>query len=200
MQNLGKINPLALEEFDALQKRHAYLQEQIRDIESARNDLKKIVKDVDAFVENAFLLAYKDISGEFGKVFELLFPQGKGRIRLENESDLLHSGIEIEASPAGKKLRRLTLLSGGEKSLAAFAFLVAIFKARPSPFYVLDEVEAALDDTNLSRMLEVLKSLASSAQLIIVTHQKRTMEVASMLYGITLKNDGITRVIGQKLD
>ena len=196
---LGRVNPLALEEFNALQERHRYLTEQLEDLKNTRRDLLTVVREVDERVEQVFTAAYNDTAAEFEQVFATLFPGGTGRLVLTDPNDMLTTGIEIEAKPAGKKIQRLSLLSGGERSLTALALLVAIFRARPSPFYVLDEVEAALDDTNLGRMLDLFVGLRESSQLIIVTHQKRTMEIADALYGVSMRDDGVTAVISQRL-
>ena len=196
---LGKVNPLALEEFEALEERHKYLADQLADIEKSRADLIEMIAQIDERTINTFTSAFEDTAKEFEKVFAVLFPGGKGSLRLTDPSDLLGTGIEVSATPAGKRISHLSLLSGGERSLVAVAMLVAIFKARPSPFYVMDEVEAALDDVNLSRLLKIFKELRSSSQILIVTHQKRTMEVADALYGITMRKDGITQVISQKM-
>ena len=196
---LGKINPLALEEFAALEERHKFLADQLEDLKASRRDLMTVVKEVDERVEQIFAAAYADVEREFEQVFSVLFPGGSGRLVLTDPDDLLTSGVEVEARPPGKKVKRLSLLSGGERSLTAVAFLVAIFRARPSPFYVLDEVEAALDDRNLSRLVDLLADLKEASQLIIITHQKRTMEVADSLYGVSMRGDGITQVISQRL-
>jgi chromosome segregation protein len=196
---LGKINPLALEEFAALEERHKFLSDQLEDLKASRRDLLTVVKDVDDRVEQIFRAAYEDVEREFEKVFSVLFPGGAGRLVLTDPDNWLETGVEVEARPPGKKVKRLSLLSGGERSLTAVAFLVAIFRARPSPFYVLDEVEAALDDRNLSRLVDLLADLRSTSQLIIITHQKRTMEVADSLYGVSMRGDGITQVISQRL-
>ena len=192
------MNPLALEEHEALAARHKFLVDQVQDLKSSKADLLRIVEDVDRRVEEAFTSAFADTREQFAHTFSVLFPGGTGGMVLTDPQDMLTTGIEIEAKPAGKKVKRLSLLSGGERSLAAIAFLVAIFKARPSPFYVMDEVEAALDDTNLERLLEIFTELRQSSQLIIITHQKRTMEVADALYGISMR-DGITKAISQRL-
>ena len=198
LARLGKVNPLALEEHAALEQRHQFLAEQLADLKRSRDDLLSIVEEIDARVQEVFAQAYKDTARQFASVFDRLFPGGEGRLVLTDPDDMLTTGIEIEARPAGKKVKRLSLLSGGERSLAAVALLVAIFKARPSPFYVMDEVEAALDDTNLGRLLEIFTELRRSSQLIIITHQKRTMEVADALYGITMR-DGVTKAVSQRL-
>lgn len=196
---LGKVNPLALEEFAALEERHQFLNAQLDDLRKSKNDLMAIIKDVDERVQQVFAEAFADTAREFEVVFSRLFPGGEGRLVLTDPDDLLTSGIEVEARPPGKKLKRLSLLSGGERSLTAVAFLVALFKARPSPFYVMDEVEAALDDVNLGRLIDVMKELQVSSQLIVITHQKRTMEIADALYGVTMRGDGVSAVISQRL-
>ena len=199
LTQLGKVNPLALEEFAALQERHAFLNTQLEDLKKTRRDLLTVVKEVDDRVQQVFASAYEDTAREFEAIFARLFPGGDGKLVLTEPDDMLATGIEVEARPPGKKVKRLSLLSGGERSLTAIAFLLAIFKARPSPFYVLDEVEAALDDTNLQRLLAILEELRETSQLIIITHQKRTMEVADSLYGISMRGDGISAVMSQRL-
>jgi chromosome segregation protein len=196
---LGKVNPLALEEFSALEERHKFLGEQLEDLRKSRNDLMSVIRDVDARVQEVFAEAYEDTSREFMSVFARLFPGGEARMILTEPNDLLNSGVEIEARPPGKTYKRLSLLSGGEQSLTAVAFLVALFKSRPSPFYILDEVEAALDDVNLGRLLEILAELRANSQLLIITHQKRTMEIADALYGVSMRGDGVTQVISQRI-
>jgi chromosome segregation protein len=171
----------------------------VADIKKSRSDLLQIIRDIDERVEQIFADAFADTSKAFEEVFPRLFPGGEGHLVLTEPKDLLATGLDIEARPAGKKVKRLSLLSGGERSLTAIALLIAIFKARPSPFYVMDEVEAALDDTNLQRLLGILKELQEDSQLIIVTHQKRTMEIADALYGTTMRNDGVTTVVSQRL-
>ncbi|TQL95227.1 condensin subunit Smc [Actinoallomurus bryophytorum] len=199
LTQLGKVNPLALEEFAALEERHAFLTSQLEDLKKTRRDLLTVVKEVDERVEQVFTSAYEDTAREFEGIFSRLFPGGEGRLSLTEPEDMLTTGIEVEARPPGKKVKRLSLLSGGERSLVAIAFLVAIFKARPSPFYVLDEVEAALDDTNTQRLLGIFEELRESSQLIVITHQKRTMEGADALYGVSMRGDGVTQVISQRL-
>jgi chromosome segregation protein len=196
---LGRVNPLALEEFDALQERQAFLTEQLEDLRSTRRDLQEIIREVDDRVQQVFLAAFEDTAREFTQVFGRLFPGGDGRLVLTDPENPLTTGVDVEARPAGKRIKRLSLLSGGERSLTAVALLISIFKARPSPFYVLDEVEAALDDTNLGRLLVILEELRSTSQLIVVTHQKRTMEIADALYGVTMRSDGETAVLSQRL-
>jgi chromosome segregation protein len=195
---LGRVNPLALEEFAALQERQAFLTEQLEDLKRGREDLLGIISDVDERVREVFTEAYADVAVQFEAVFGRLFPGGEGRLVLTDPSDMLATGIEVEARPPGKRIKRLSLLSGGERSLTAVAFLVALFKARPSPFYLLDEVEAALDDVNLGRLLDLLEELRETSQLLVITHQKRSMEIADALYGITMR-DGVTSVISQRL-
>ena len=196
---LGKINPLALEEYNALEERLKFLAEQLEDLKRTKKDLLDIIKEVDDRVQQIFMEAYEETAKHFESIFARLFPGGDGRLILTNPDDPLNTGVDVEARPPGKRVKRLSLLSGGEKSLTAVAMLVAIFKARPSPFYVLDEVEAALDDVNLGRLLGVLEELRESSQLIIITHQKRTMEIADALYGVTMRGDGVTEVISQRL-
>ncbi len=196
---LGKINPLALEEYSSLEERLKYLAEQLEDLKKSKKDLLDIIKEVDDRVQEIFEEAFRDTAREFEKIFARLFPGGEGRLILTDPSDMLNSGVDVEARPPGKRIKRLSLLSGGERSLTAVALLVAIFKARPSPFYVMDEVEAALDDTNLGRLLGVLEELRQASQLIIITHQKRTMEIGDALYGVTMRGDGVSEVISQRL-
>ena len=198
LEKLGRVNPLALEEHEALASRHKFLVDQVQDLKASKADLLRIVQGVDRLVEEAFASAFAETREQFEHVFGVLFPGGVGDLVLTDPDDMLSTGIEIEARPAGKKVKRLSLLSGGERSLAAIAFLVAIFKARPSPFYVMDEVEAALDDMNLTRLLAIFKELQETSQLIVITHQKRTMEIADALYGVTMR-DGVTTVVSQRL-
>ncbi|MFC0600756.1 chromosome segregation protein SMC [Streptomyces palmae] len=198
-QQLGKVNPLALEEFAALEERHKFLTEQLEDLKKTRADLLQVVKEVDERVEQVFTEAYRDTAREFEGVFSRLFPGGEGRLLLTDPENMLTTGVDVEARPPGKKVKRLSLLSGGERSLTAVALLVSIFKARPSPFYVMDEVEAALDDTNLQRLIRIMEELQESSQLIVITHQKRTMEVADALYGVSMQGDGVSKVISQRL-
>lgn len=198
-QQLGKVNPLALEEFAALEERHKFLSEQLEDLKKTRADLLQVVKEVDERVEQVFTEAYRDTAREFEGVFSRLFPGGDGRLVLTDPDNMLTTGVDVEARPPGKKVKRLSLLSGGERSLTAVALLVSIFKARPSPFYVMDEVEAALDDTNLQRLIRIMQELQEASQLIVITHQKRTMEVADALYGVSMQGDGVSKVISQRL-
>ncbi|MEV0346663.1 chromosome segregation protein SMC [Nonomuraea sp. NPDC050680] len=199
MNQLGKVNPLALEEFAALEERHAFLNSQLEDLKKTRRDLLLVVKEVDDRVEQMFSSAYEDVAREFEQIFTRVFPGGDGRLVLTEPGDMLTTGIEVEARPPGKKVKRLSLLSGGERSLTAVAFLISIFKARPSPFYVMDEVEAALDDTNTQRLLRLFEELRQSSQLIVITHNKRTMEIADALYGVSMRGDGVTQVVSQRL-
>ncbi|GLY67022.1 chromosome partition protein Smc [Amycolatopsis taiwanensis] len=196
---LGKVNPLALEEFAALEERYKFLSTQLEDLKATRKDLLQVIKEVDEKILEVFSSAYHDVAREFEVVFSVLFPGGDGRMVLTEPDDMLTTGVDVEARPPGKKVKRLSLLSGGEKSLVAVAMLVAIFRARPSPFYVMDEVEAALDDTNMRRLIGLLEQLRESSQLIIITHQKPTMEIADALYGVSMQGDGITKVISQRL-
>ncbi|HUR13790.1 MAG TPA: chromosome segregation protein SMC [Mycobacteriales bacterium] len=196
---LGKVNPLALEEYSALEERSAFLTTQLEDLKNTRRDLLTVIKDVDDRIHDVFVSAFQDTAREFVDVFATLFPGGEGKLVLTDPDDMLGTGIEVMARPAGKKISRLSLLSGGERSLTAIALLVAIFRARPSPFYVLDEVEAALDDRNLGRLLEALEGLRQASQLIVITHQKRTMEIADALYGVTMRGDGVSTVVSQRL-
>lgn len=199
LKQLGKINPLALEEYAALEERHTFLTEQLADLRGSKKDLMDIVSEVDARVEQVFTEAFHDVAREFEGVFSRLFPGGEGRLILTDPDDMLTTGLDVEARPPGKKIKRLSLLSGGERSLVAVALLVSIFKARPSPFYIMDEVEAALDDANLGRLITLFEELRDSSQLIVITHQKRTMEVADALYGVTMRGDGVTTVVSQRL-
>ncbi|MFW6598370.1 chromosome segregation protein SMC [Propionibacteriaceae bacterium Y2011] len=199
LKELGRVNPLALEEFDAMTERHAFLAEQLEDLRRTRADLMGIIADVDERVQQVFAEAYADVEVAFERVFSRLFPGGEGRLVLTEPGEWLTTGVDVEARPPGKKVKRLSLLSGGERSLVAVAFLVALFIARPSPFYILDEVEAALDDTNLGRLLELYEELRENSQLLVITHQKRTMEVADSLYGVTMRGDGVSTVISQRL-
>ncbi|MEU6581283.1 chromosome segregation protein SMC [Nocardia sp. NPDC046763] len=199
LTTLGKVNPLALEEFAALEERYTFLNTQLDDVKKARQDLLDVVAEVDERILQVFTEAYEDVEREFTGVFGRLFPGGEGRLLLTDPSDMLTTGVEVEARPPGKKVKRLSLLSGGEKSLAAVAFLVSIFRARPSPFYVMDEVEAALDDTNLRRLIGLFEQLREKSQLIVITHQKPTMEIADALYGVSMRGDGITQVISQRM-
>ena len=196
---LGRVNPLALEEFEALEQRHRFLTEQLADLTATRKDLLTIIDEIDEKMQDIFASAFEDTKAAFNQVFPVLFPGGSGSIHLTEPDNLLTTGIEVTVKPAGKKIERLSLLSGGERSLAAVALLIAIFKARPSPFYILDEVEAALDDANLGRLLTVLEDLREHSQLIVITHQKRTMEIADALYGVSMRQDGVSAVVGQRV-
>ena len=200
LSELGRVNPLALEEFAALEERHKFLTEQLTDLTTTRADLLTIIEEIDGKMQEIFREAFDDTKAAFAEVFPVLFPGGTGSIELTDPSDLLTTGIEVSVRPAGKKIERLSLLSGGERSLAAVALLVAIFKARPSPFYILDEVEAALDDANLGRLLTIFRDLRENSQLIVITHQKRTMEIADALYGVSMRQDGVSAVVGQRVN
>jgi chromosome segregation protein len=199
LDQLGRVNPLALEEFDALEARHTFLTEQLADLKKTRADLEAIMEELDTTMHTIFAEAFADTQRAFDEVFPILFPGGSGSLKLTDPSDMLATGIDVAVRPAGKKIERLSLLSGGERSLAAVALLIAIFKARPSPFYILDEVEAALDDSNLGRLLAVIQTLRDDSQLIIITHQKRTMEIADALYGVSMRKDGVSAVVGQRV-
>lgn len=196
---LGAINPLALEEYEALSERHAYLNQQIDDLKATRRDLNTVMDEVSSHIAEVFTAALEDINTHYRRIFATLFPGGKGHLELDDPADPLNAGVEIHARPAGKKVKRLSLLSGGERSLASLALLIAIYMSRPSPFYALDEVEAALDDRNLSRLLQVLGELGERSQLIVVTHQKRTMQMAQTLYGVSMR-EGISSVLSQDME
>jgi chromosome segregation protein len=196
---MGPINPLALEEFQALQERHDFLEQQLEDIRASRRELGKVIRAVDEEIVNVFAAAFADVAHNFEQLFETLFPGGKGSLRLTDAENLLNTGIEVEARPSGKNVRKLSLLSGGERSLTALAFLFAVFRSRPSPFYVMDEVEAALDDVNLHRFLSLIDEFRSDAQLLIVSHQKRTMEAADSLYGVTMQPGGSSKVVSERV-
>ncbi len=195
---MGPINPLALQEFEALQERHEFLGGQLDDIRSTRRELNKVIKAIDEEIVTVFASAYADVAENFTVLFDRLFPGGKGSLRLTDPDNLLETGIEVSAKPSGKNVKKLSLLSGGERSLTALAFLFAIFRSRPSPFYVMDEVEAALDDVNLHRFLSLVEEFRTEAQLIIVSHQKRTMEAADSLYGVTMEPGGSSRVVSER--
>jgi chromosome segregation protein len=197
---MGPINPLALEEFQALQERHDFLEQQVEDIRASRRELGKVIRSIDEEIVNVFAAAFADVAANFEKLFEMLFPGGKGSLHLTDPENLLDTGVEVEARPSGKNVRKLSLLSGGERSLTALAYLFAVFRSRPSPFYVMDEVEAALDDVNLHRFLGLVEEFRSEAQLLIVSHQKRTMEAADCLYGVTMQPGGSSKAVSEKVD
>ncbi len=196
---MGPINPLALQEYEALTERHQFLQDQLDDVKRSRRELAKVIREVDREIVNVFSAAYADVAANFGHLFATLFPGGQGRLHLTAPDDLLATGIEVEAKPGGKNVKKLSLLSGGERSLTALAFLFAVFRSRPSPFYVMDEVEAALDDINLHRFLDLVNEFRHDAQLVIVSHQKRTMEAADALYGVSMQPGGSSKVVSQKV-
>ena len=196
---LGQVNPIAMEQYQGMVDRHAFLSEQVEDLRKSRRDLVSVVGEVDRKIVEIFGDAFADVSREFEEVF-LRCSRWEGRLTLTQPDDLLESGVEIEARPGGKRVKRISLLSGGERALTAIALLSSIFRARPSPFYLLDEVEAALDDVNLHRFLELAKEFKNASQILIVTHQKRTMEIADALYGISMGGDGVTRVISERLE
>lgn len=198
IEALGTVNPLAPDEYEQFKDRCDYLSAQLEDIKASRRDLARVIRAVDERIEEVFADAFADVSAAFAEVFAILFPGGRGRLVLTDPNDLQKTGIEVQARPAGKKVSRLSLLSGGERALASLALLFAIFRARPSPFYVLDEVEAALDDINLARLLSLFESFRERSQLLVVTHQKPTMEIADVLYGITMGNDGVSTVIAER--
>ena len=196
---MGPINPLALSEYEALVERHEFLQQQLDDVRNTRRELARVIKAVDEEIVNVFESAFADVARHFSELFAMLFPGGSGRVVLTDPHDLLNTGIEMEARPSGKTVRRLSLLSGGERSLTALAYLFAVFRARPSPFYLMDEVEAALDDVNLHRFLDLVHEFRDEAQLLIVSHQKRTMEAADVLYGVSMPPGGSSRVVSQRI-
>ena len=196
---MGPINPLALQEFTALSERNAFLEEQLADVKASRRELSKVIKAVDAEIVQVFAAAYADVAENFASLFETLFPGGHARLRLTDPDNLLETGIELEARPSGKNVRKLSLLSGGERSLTALAFLFAVFRSRPSPSYLLDEVEAALDDVNLHRFLDLLSEFRQEAQLLVVSHQKRTMEAADCLYGVTMAPGKSSLVVSERV-
>ncbi len=196
---MGPINPLALEEYEALQERHEFLGAQLEDVKSSRRELARVIKAIDQEIVMVFQAAFEDVRRHFTDLFATLFPGGSGRVFLTDPDDPLNTGVEIEARPSGKNVRRLSLLSGGERSLTAMAYLFAVFRSRPSPFYLLDEVEAALDDVNLHRFLDLLHEFRDEAQLLVVSHQKRTMEAADCLYGVTMPPGGSSRVVSQSV-
>ena len=196
---LGAINPLALEEFHQMEERHAFLTEQLADLRQSKADLLNVIEAVDSRIREVFAAAFTDVAAQFERIFPRLFPGGEGRLFLTDPDDMLATGIDVEARPPGKRVKRLSLLSGGERSLTALAILFAIFAARPSPFYVLDEVEAALDDVNLQRLLDVMADFRATSQVIVITHQKRTMEIADLLYGVSMQADGVSKVVSQRL-
>ncbi len=197
---MGPINPLALEEHDALLERHEFLQEQLDDVKASRKELNRVIRAVDQEIVTVFSAAFDDVSRNFTQLFSTLFPGGGGKLTLTDPDDMLNTGIEMEARPSGKNVRRLSLLSGGERSLTALAYLFSVFRARPSPFYLMDEVEAALDDVNLHRFLDLIHEFRDEAQLLVVSHQKRTMEAADCLYGVSMPPGGSSRVVSQRVN
>ena len=196
---MGPVNPLALSEYEALLERHEFLQAQLDDVRNSRKELTRIIRAVDEEIVTVFESAFADVARHFSELFSMLFPGGSGRLVLTEPHDMLNTGIEMEARPSGKNVRRLSLLSGGERSLTALAYLFAVFRARPSPFYLLDEVEAALDDVNLHRFLDLIHEFRDEAQLLVVSHQKRTMEAADVLYGVSMPPGGSSRVVSQRI-
>ena len=200
MRKIGTVNPRAAEEYAELAERETFLVEQIEDLKTSRRDLMKVIREVDDTIVEVFGEAFEAVAAEFEGVFGRLFPGGSGKLKLTNPDDLLATGIEVEARPPGKNVRKLSLLSGGERSLVALAFMFSIFRSRPSPFYLLDEVEAALDDINLQRFLGLIEELEQRAQVLIVTHQKRTMEAADVLYGVSMAKDGVSAVVAKRME
>ena len=196
---MGPINPLALQEYESLKERHDFVAEQLDDVRSGRKELNKVIANVDAEIVDVFSSAFQDVAENYRQIFSTLFPGGEGKLTLTEPEKMLETGIELEAKPSGKNVRKLSLLSGGERSLTALAFLFAIFRSRPSPFYVMDEVEAALDDINLHRFLGLVSEFRNEAQLLIVSHQKRTMESADVLYGVTMAPGGSSQVLSEKV-
>jgi chromosome segregation protein len=196
---MGPINPLAVEEYRELSERHEFLMDQLDDVKSTRRELTRVIHAVEEEIRGVFAAAYADVAENFVRLFDTLFPGGRGRLTLTDPENLLDTGVEVEARPSGKNVKKLSLLSGGERSLTALAFLFAVFRSRPSPFYVLDEVEAALDDVNLHRFLDLVAEFRREAQLLIVSHQKRTMEAADCLYGVTMQSAGSSRVISERV-
>ena len=199
LRRMGPINPLALQEYESLKERHDFVAEQLDDVRSGRKELNKVIANVDAEIVDVFSSAFQDVAENYRQIFSTLFPGGEGKLTLTEPEKMLETGIELEAKPSGKNVRKLSLLSGGERSLTALAFLFAIFRSRPSPFYVMDEVEAALDDINLHRFLGLVSEFRNEAQLLIVSHQKRTMESADVLYGVTMAPGGSSQVLSEKV-
>jgi chromosome segregation protein len=200
LRRLGPVNPRAAEEFAELAERERFLEDQVEDLKTSRRDLMKVVREVDETIVEVFSQAFNDIAAEFEGVFARLFPGGEGHLKLEDPENLLTTGVEVEARPPGKNVKKLSLLSGGERALVALAFLFSIFRSRPSPFYLLDEVEAALDDINLHRFLGLIEELEERAQVLIVTHQKRTMEAGDVLYGVSISPDGVSQVVAKRME
>jgi chromosome segregation protein len=197
---LGRVNLLAGGEFEALQERHDFLHRELDDVRRARRDLLEVIQRIETEIVTTFEAAYRDVAAEFELLIGDLFPGGEGRLVSTEPGDPLSTGIEIEARPGRKRVKRISLLSGGERALTALAFLFAIFKARPSPFYLMDEVEPALDDINLHRFIGLIEGFARDAQVLVVTHQKRTMEVAGMMYGVSMSKEGTSKVLAQRID
>jgi len=199
LEHIGPVNPEAIAEREALEQRFEFLKTQTDDIDKSKTQLRKIVHQIDREIEEKFKATVDTVNEHFKEIFSTLFPNGSAELRLTDPDDILETGVEILAQPEGKRLRRISLLSGGETSLTALGFFFALFKVRPSPFYFLDEVEAALDDVNLHRFLDLVKQFKDESQLILITHQKRSMEIADILYGVTMQEDGISRVVSQKV-
>ncbi|MDD5448561.1 MAG: AAA family ATPase, partial [Actinomycetota bacterium] len=199
LERLGPVNPEAISQLRELEERHDFFKSQVEDLREGKLELQKVVREVDNQIKERFLEAFDEANTYFRGMFSFLFPNGKAELKLSEPDDALNSGVEIFAQPEGKRLRRLSLLSGGETSLTALAFFFALFKVRPSPFYFLDEVEAALDDINLERFLELVKEFREESQLIIITHQRKSMEIGDALYGVTMHEDGISRAVSQRI-
>ena len=195
---MGPINPLALQEYEELQQRHGFLEAELEDVRESRKELAKVIRQVDAEIQSTFASAFADVSENFLQIFSSLFPGGEGRLVLTEPGNLLDTGIDIEAKPGGKNVKKLSLLSGGERSMTAIAFLFAVFRSRPSPFYVMDEVEAALDDVNLHRFLRLIAEFRRDAQLLVVSHQKRTMEAGDCLLGVSMQPGGSSKVVVER--
>ncbi|MGI6045948.1 MAG: chromosome segregation protein SMC [Eggerthellaceae bacterium] len=200
IKNMGTINPDAAEEYEALKERYTYLDAQLQDLEHARQSLKRIVRVIDARMKDDFVNTFDTVNANFQEIFSLLFPGGSGSLVLDMPDDLENTGVEVQVQPSGKRILKMGLLSGGEKSLTALALLFAVYRTRSTPFYILDEVEAALDDSNLRRLITYLESLRKDTQLIMITHQRRTMEMADVLFGVSMQSDGVTKVVSQRLE
>ncbi|HET6351562.1 MAG TPA: chromosome segregation protein SMC, partial [Coriobacteriia bacterium] len=198
--NLGPVNPVAMEEFEALRNRRDFLMEQTVDLEASRKALAKVVAAIDRKMKERFLETFEQVDQHFQETFAVLFPGGAAQLQLTEPEDPETTGVEVIAQPRGKKLAKMSLMSGGEKSLTALALLFAVYRTRPCPFYILDEVEAALDDTNLRRFCAFVDSMRAHTQFIVVSHQRRTMEMADVLYGVSMQADGVSKVVSQKLE
>ena len=200
IKNMGAINPDAAQEYEALKVRYDFFSGQLADMEAARRSLNRIVRVIDSRMKDDFVKTFAEVNENFSDIFALLFPGGQAHLSLDDPDDIENTGVEVTAQPRGKRLTKMMLMSGGEKSLTALALLFAVYKTRATPFYILDEVEAALDDTNLRRLAAYINSLRDSTQLIMITHQRRTMEMADVLFGVSMQADGVTKVVSQKLE